>query len=270
MTLQNGLPRTYQKIGVNGGGSHIGGATGKTAITRITQDPYFSSTEIEEYEALQERIVSGKALVAAPGLPPHRSGIEYSYSSAGKLERIVFIREDGSKYTSFSARSKVSMKELSANLAERIAARTIDALNKRNFVAPLQAVELPFRSVTNYVPGVIPATEADSVPDMSSVLAIDQTDWIALNEEDFEPEMADFLGRMNAAENWDAGSKMLRQAASLVTKLAPASLPVADGFVSFAIDWEFEGHQLLAILKQCGANAATMKKLKQIGWLNHA
>jgi hypothetical protein len=57
--------------------------------------------------------------------------------------------------------------------------------------------------------------------------------------------------------------------ASLVTKLAPASLPVADGFVSFAIDWEFEGHQLLAILKQCGANAATLKKLKQIGWLHH-
>jgi hypothetical protein len=61
---------------------------------------------------------------------------------------------------------------------------------------------------------------------------------------------------------------MLRQAALLITKLAPESLPVADGFVSFAIDAEFEGHKLLPILKQCGATAATLKRLKKIGWLD--
>jgi hypothetical protein len=159
---------------------------------------------------------------------------------------------------------------LAAKLSERIAARTIAALNKSNPVAPLQAVELSYQSVTNYVPSVIPATESDSVSDMCIVLAKGQTSHIELNEEDFEPEMAEFLERMNIAENWDHGSRMLRQAAFLFTKLAPESLPVADGFVSFAIDWEFEGHDLLTILKQCGATPATLKKLKKIGWLNHA
>ena len=267
MTLQNGLPKTYQKIGINGGGAHIGGATGKSAIPRITQDSYFSWIEIEEYEASEDRTVAGKTLVVVPGERPHRLDIEYSYSVAGKLERIVLIREDGSRYTSFASKSKVSMKDLAANLSERIAARTIEALGKANRVTPLQAVELSFRSVTNYVPGVIAATEGDAVSDMSIVLANGQTNWAELNDEDFEPEMAEFVERMNTAENWDPGSRMLRQAAFLVTKLAPQSLPTSDGFLAFAIDWEFEGHELLAILKQCGATVATLKKLKKIGWL---
>jgi hypothetical protein len=179
------------------------------------------------------------------------------------------IREDGSKHTSFSARSKVSTKELATRLSEKIASRIIDALKKADLSKPLQAVELPFRSVTNHVPGVIAASEGAPISDMNIVLAKDGTNWLELNEEDFEPEMAEFLERMNMAENWDLGSRMLRQAALLVTKLAPEAMPVADGFVAFAIDSEFEGHKLVAILKQCGATAATLKRLKTVGWLDN-
>ena len=100
-------------------------------------DSYFSSTEVDKYEASEDRILSGKALVTAPGQSPYPLDLEYSYSGAGKLERIVLIREDGSKYTSFSARSKVGMKELAAKLAERIATRTVEALKRGDFVAPL-------------------------------------------------------------------------------------------------------------------------------------
>ncbi|MDE3201142.1 MAG: hypothetical protein KGN79_09485 [Acidobacteriota bacterium] len=268
MTLQDGIPRTYQKISVNGGGSHIGGATGKSAMSRIMQEPYFPWIEIEEYETSQNRILSGKALVVAPGQSPYRFDLEYSYSDAGKLVRIVHIREDGSRHTAFSARSKASMKELAAKLSERIVTCTIEALSQVNHTAPLQAVELSFRSVTNYLPSVIPAREGDSVSEMCIVLAKGQDPWIELNEEDFEPEMTEFVERMSAAENWNPGSKMLRQAASSITEHAHESLPVADGFVAFAIDWEFEGHDLPAILKQCGATAATLKRLREIGWLN--
>jgi hypothetical protein len=160
------------------------------------------------------------------------------------------------------------MKELAAKLSEDIAARAIEALGKANPSVPLQAVELSFRSVTNYVPGLIPAAAGAKVSDMGMVLAIGQANWIELNEQDFEPDMAEFVERMNTAHKWEAGSKMLRQAASLVTKLAPESIPTADGFIAFAIDWEFEGHELLAVLKQCGATAATLKRLKEIGWLS--
>jgi hypothetical protein len=268
MILRGGVPRTFQRISVNGKGSHIGGATGKNAISLIMQNSYFSLIEIEEYDAPEDRIVAGKALVTAPGVPPHRLNLEYSYSDAGKLERIVIIREDGSKYTSFAARSKVSMKELTAKLSERIAARTIEALRTADDVTRLQAVELSFRSVTNYVPGVYAATEGAAVSNMNVVLANGRTRRVELNEEEFEPEMAEFLERMNNAENWEPGPKMLRKAALLITTLAPSSLPVSDGFIAFAIDGEFEGHDLLNILKQCGATPATLKKLKKIGWLN--
>ncbi len=269
MTLQDGIARSYQKIFVNGGGSHIGGATGKNAMDRILSDSYFHWIEIEEYEVSQGRIIAGKALVAGGmGQPEHRLGLEYSYSDSGKLQRIDLRREDGSEYTSFAARSKVSMKELAAKPSEDIAARAIEALGKANPSVPLQAVELSFRSVTYFVTGLIPAAAGAKVSDMGMVLAIGQANWIELNEQDFEPDMAEFVERMNTAHKWEAGSKMLRQAASLVTKLAPESIPTCDGFIAFAIDWEFEGHELLAVLKQCGATAATLKRLKEIGWLS--
>ena len=267
MTLRNGVPAIYQKIKINGGGSHIGGATGKNAIRRIMRESHFSWTEVVKYEATQDRISNGKALLSAPGQSPQRLALKYCYSDAGKLERIELIREDGSRHTTFSARSRFSMKELATKLSDKIASHTIDALKKGDLSKPLQAVELSFRSVTDYVPGVIPAREGDPVSDMTIVLANGKENWIGLNEEDFEPEMAEFLERMHAAENWDWGSRMLRRAAYLVTQRASESVPTAHGFVAFAIDWEFEGHNLDAILKQCGATTATLKRLKKIGWL---
>jgi len=58
------------------------------------------------------------------------------------------------------------------------------------------------------------------------------------------------------------------RAALLVFKLAPESLKIADCFIAYAIDWEFEFHDMLKILKQCGASAATLRKLKKIGCLH--
>lgn len=109
------------------------------------------------------------------------------------------------------------------------------------------------------MPGVIAALECDSISDMAIVLAKDKTNGIQLNDEDFEPEIAEFLERMNTAENCDSGSRMLRHGAFLVTKHASESWSVAEGFLSFAIDWEFEGHKLHSILKRCGATAASLR-----------
>jgi hypothetical protein len=267
ITLDNGLPVIFQHIDINGGGSHLGGRTGRSAINYISQDSYHYWIQVEEYEASDHRIVSGKALVEGGRLSPQQSSLEYSYSDAGKLQRIVRIHEDGSKTTEFAARSKSGMSGLATKLSERIAARTIEALKEAGLGAPLLAVELSYRSVTNYLPIVIPATEQDSIPNLVLPTAIDSKNWISLNAEEFEPEMAEFVESFIAAERWDLGPKMLRQAALTVTKCAPALLTTTDGFVAFAIDWEFEGHELPAILKQCGASAATLKKLKSIGWL---
>jgi len=266
MTLRDGLPHTFQKFEVNGGGSHLGGRMGTGAIGYILQNPQNRWAQILIYDALENRISSARTLEQA-GEYSFRAKLAYSYSDSGKLERIDRVREDGSKATEFAARTKVGMSGLTAKLSEKIALKTIEALSAIDFDAPLQTVEMSFRSVTNYIPCVIPATELDSITDMGHVLSIDQGRWISLKAEDFEPEMADLAGRMDAAESWEPGSKMLRQAALMVTRLAPDSLKVAEGFVAFAIDWEFEGQELITILKKCGATAATFRKLRSIGWL---
>jgi hypothetical protein len=267
ITMQNGLLLTYQNIDINGGGARIGGRTGKSAMDHIAKNSYFYWIQIEQYEASEDRIAAGRALVEGAGLSPQRSALEYSYSDAGRLGRIVRIHESGSKTTEFAAKSKLGMRELATRLSKRIAARAIEALRKANFSAPLLAVEMSFRSVTNYVPFIIPATARDYIPNLVLPTAIDPRNWISLSEEDFEPEMAEFLERMSSAEKWDHGSRMLRQAARMITHQGPDSFMVDDYFVAFAIDWEFEGQELPKILKQCGANAATLRKLKKIGWL---
>ena len=106
--------------------------------------------------------------------------------------------------------------------------------------APLVAVELSYRSVDNYCPIVIPCTEADEIENLVLTLAIDPKKWIILPQEDFAPDIVDFTERLQSSSNSDAGSKMVRTAAKLVNDLARARLSVAENFVAYAADWEFE------------------------------
>ena len=268
MTLHNGLPATYQHIDISGGGSHIGQHTGRIAMDFIPQDSHFYWVDVEKYESSDGRIVSGKSLVEGNGLSAMRSSLAYSWSANGKLERIVSTNQDGYECTIYAAPTKTSMKELAASLSEQIAARAIEALQNAVLGAPLVAVELSYRSVTDYLPIVIAATERDSVPSLVLITAIDPNQWINLKHGDFEPGMTEFVQRLSADERYDHAEKMLRHAARLITSRAPGSLATSDSFVAFAIDWEFDGHELPAILKECGASLATLEKLKAKGWLD--
>ncbi len=267
MTLRNGLPATYQRIEIDGGGSHLGGRRGKDAIAAIAGNSHFYWMHVEEYESEDGRIVRGRASFEGKGLSPQLSALDYRYAANGKLMQVVRINKDGSRFTEFAARSKSSVKALAAKLSEKIASSTMEALKNSGLDSPLQAIELSYRSVTEYLPGVIAATERDAIANLCLVLAIAPARWITLQNEDFEPEMAEFTARLGETEQWDGGSKMLRRAALLVTKLVPGALPTAEGFVAFAIDWECEGNDLKSILKQCGASPATLKKLAKKGWL---
>jgi hypothetical protein len=267
MEFHSGIPSTFQRIRINGGGSHVENRIGKAAVESIQRDSYFYWLELEEYKIEAERLASAAALSEGARLPPTRSNLEYSYAPDGSLQRIDRVLEDGRKVTEFAVKSKSGITELSARLSEKIAVRTIDALKTAKFAAPMQVLEVSFRSVTNYLPILIPATVEDSVSDLSLTLSIDSNRWMSLVAEEFEPDMTDFAQRLSNTEKWDLGSKMVRQAARKVTERAPDFIATADSFLAFAIDWELEGHDLAAILKQCGATAATLKRLKTIGWL---
>jgi hypothetical protein len=79
--------------------------------------------------------------------------------------------------------------------------------------------------------------------------------------------MTEFTMRLNADEDWDPGTSMLRKAALFIQQQLPQVIPIADCFAAFAIDWELEGDHFEAILKECGATDPKIAKLRSIGWL---
>ena len=267
IALQNALPVTLQHFKINGGGSHLAGRTGKNAIDFVASSPFNYFVEVEEYQSSAGRIVFGRALSEGLGTPLKRSVLEYSYSESGKLMQVIRTQDTGWKTTDYAAQTATSISDLANRLSEKIASNVIESLKKMDFASPLLSVELFYRQVTNYVPHIFPLTERDFLAHSGPIETFDHKHGIALNQQDFEPEMAEFTERLNADEEWDPGTSMLRKAALLVQQQLPHVLPTADCFVAFPIDWEFEGQDLHAILKECGATSEALTKLKTIGWL---
>lgn len=268
IALHNALPSSFQHFKVNGGGSHLAGRTGRKAIEYITSSPANYFIEVEEYKSAAGRIVSGIALSEGLGMPLTRSDLEYSYSDSGKLLQVTRTQETGWKTTAYAAQTATSTGDLADRLSERIAAQVIESLLKMTFASPLLSVELFYRQVTHYVPHIIVVTEREFHERPGPVSTLDQKHWIDLTDQDFEPEMTEFTERLNRDEDWDPGTSMLRKAAHLIKQRLPKTLSTADCFVAFPMDWEFEGHELESILKECGATDEALTKLQSIGWLD--
>jgi hypothetical protein len=144
--------------------------------------------------------------------------------------------------------------------------RAMEVLRQANFDSPLLLVELSYRSLERYVPDLLACTVANAPAQLFPVAEINSKRWLELDEEDFAPEITDFTQRLAETERWPAGARMLREAARLITKLE-GGVPVADRFIAFAIDWEFEGHDIVKILKACGAEPEWIRAWKQSGWI---
>ncbi len=263
--FRDGLPTSFQRLTVNGSGAFPiwRGLDNTKRFREIKSDPGHYFVFIEEYEARDGVVWSGHGLAEGrkDGPPKYFTSI-YTHSSEGHLQRIVREWESGFRDTVFAARAKISTRELSIRLSQKIAQRAIEALAKVSLVAPLAGVELLYRSVTDYVPSLYPFTEHDNLNG-----SMHKDRFIELRSEDFEPEMADFKQRIESSERYHDGTKMLRDAAKLLTKSNAGQRVTSRGFVAFAIDWEFEGHELAKILRDCGADARTLRIWRQRGWL---
>ncbi len=279
VTVRDQQPATLQRLWKNTGGRFPAwSAMGRNdLLEKITSDPRNFQIWIESYEAEDGLIRRGRAYIEGLGVPPRHSSLSFSYS-AGKLQRIVRRWEDGQEETVFAARTSVTLQDLSVNLSRRLADRIIDALKETTSdkAAPdcrLVAVELSYRAGDRYVPIVYPYTEADRIQSFPFLEGYTSDRGIELSAEHFEPEMAEFTERLRASERGDAGrddaaTAMLRAAASLVTRLTPESVPTAEGFLAYAIDWELEGDAFPKILKDCGADASALRIWRKRGWLS--
>jgi hypothetical protein len=195
-----------------------------------------------------------------------RATLHYTYTG-DRLERIVQRSASLGDQTVYAAPQATGLERLSADLARRIAEATVEAMRGRKKEFPLAALELSYRAVQSYVPVVIPCSERDALSELCLCTAIDVRRWIELREEQFSPAMADFQERLRRTEEYDAGTRMLRDAARQVAELARRQLPVTPHFVAYAIDWELEGDQLATILRECGASADALRDFQSRGWI---
>jgi hypothetical protein len=273
LALRDGQPVSLQRLWVQAKGSFpiLHGMPAARQAEKILAGPYFYAIRVDAYDLQNGRIESGWSWSEGftVGLEPRLSRLEYSYSDEGKLLRIVAHAEDGNTWTALAARTKTSLTQLSATLSQRIAERVIDALQPASFGAPLMVAELTYASPGRYVPFIIAATQEDMVglSNPGLVLAIDPKRWIELRGEDFAPEITEFMERMNSAQRWEAGGKMIRQAARMVTELGRGQPWAAKDFVAFASNSESDEEDLAKVLKDGGADPKTLKEWKKLGWL---
>lgn len=280
--MQTGTPSLYnrlildgqhvlaeQRFVCNSGGSDSGLKKLSTAkkIERVLSDPYNYFIYLTRYRVEDGIIRGGEEYHEVSG-KIDRPTLEYTYATDGALQRIVQVWPGGFRRTQFAAKGsgpKVSLKDLSEKLSEKLAKDILARLKKTKFGARLVALELSYRYPQHHIPQLIPLTERDEVESLTLAAEIDSKRWIELSEEDFVPEITQFNERVQDSET--AVAKMLRAAALLVTKAAPKAIKVTPGFVAFPIDWELEGDDLGKILKQCGASPAKLREWKNQGWL---
>jgi hypothetical protein len=278
--MQTGVPSLYnrlllsgecvlaeQRFVCNGGGSvpRWKGQSPSATIDEILKEPYHRFIYVTLYQIENGVTQSGREYHEVAG-SIQRPTLEYSYSVDGKLLRIVQHWPSGEARTVFAAKTKTTLAALSQRLSERIASEALRQVRSASLEAPVIALALSYRNPDQPIPILIPATEKDDVSDVHFAARIDPKRWIALREEDFAPEIVEFGQRVEAEQRVSALSRMLRAAARRVTLEAGSALPVAKGFIAFAIDWELEGHEMAKILKECGATPQQLREWKENDW----
>lgn len=266
LALRDGQPVSLQWLWVQSRGATAPGMRSVRQAEEILADPLLHFIRIDSYDLQDGRVQSGWSWSEAPGLA-RLLRLEYSYSDAGKLQRIMAQAENGDTWTAFAARTKTSLKQLSTTLSQRIAGSIIDALQRASFDSPLVMVQLLYDD--GDFPSVLPGTQADAngLADPALLVKKDLEGWIELREEDFAPEYIEFMQRIESSNTGQIFTRMIRQAARLVTELGRGQPWAAEDFVAFAIEWEGEGGDLAKVLKACGADAKIRRSWKKRGWI---
>ena len=268
VTLAGQLPASRQFLSIVAGGYNPTWRSMSAEKIReaIRSNPHTHSYRVERYESSEERLSWGECLYGPNGAS-HWT-LSFSYAPDGALQRVTQKWDTGAAAIAYQARTKVSLRVLSRNVASRIATTVAERLNEVRFASPLVAIELSYKAVENYLPLVIAYTESDEI-DSFPVLDPEKSGHrIELHADDLEPELAEFNGRILESEKWTEGAKMLREAARLLTQHQSLGVPTAEAFVAFAIDWELEIDNFSRILRACGADAKSIRAWKARGWLS--
>ncbi|HEX5323806.1 MAG TPA: hypothetical protein VFW40_08475 [Capsulimonadaceae bacterium] len=239
---------------------------------------------IEQLKAIGHHLVyiynlnsEGKR-VSGRGFERHGEGRQYmettyTYDQSGKYPRETKVPTRVVRMPKPDHLKKTSKNEpLVDALVSKIADKAMEALRKSSPQEPWVLVQLAYQAGEDYLPTLYGATTknnpygGESGTDLITRLINKDTE-IELHELDFKPELRKLVKRMEASEDYEPGTTMLRRAAALVTERAPKELNTAPGFLAFAMDWDNDGHEVEAVLKECGASSEALELWKSTGWL---
>lgn len=277
---------SYQHFSLNGGGSGYPLLkNGKDAyIERIQNDQYSIISNVEKYIYEGERIVKADCFTVSPGFEQFSYEKSYNYDDQGELTEIrkIYPSTGVTQLEYAKIPNDLNVEDLINKLAEQLAGSIIETLLKGNIEEPLVLLELSYRRVDRYLPNLKPRflSEKDEIIRMGEDEAIEGLDLFELlfisgyenllNIDDTAVELPlqQLTQLMDAKEDFNLGTTMLRKTALLLTKnKLDGKLPVSDDFVAYPIDWEMEGQDFEEILMECGQTPEVIRDWRAKGLL---
>lgn len=272
--VENGKKTIFQSVFANGrNGFHLNNGTSlKEKLILAFNDGYSAVCNIEEFKYENDNIARAYGLHILPGIGEHLYENIYSYANDRLLE-IKTYNENGNTAIAYVSPSGKSLTSIANQLSILFCDYLIDVLKKQHFDGPLFCVELNYRLCDNYFPYLVVlnerqkdkavANKSDDLFNQGVYLATSTN--IPIKLEELYSEFYQLLEKKDA---WETGRKMLIQTAKLMTKYKLNNeVAVTEDFITFPIEWEFEGGELGKILFQCGASRYSIKEWKRLGWI---
>jgi hypothetical protein len=283
---ENGRKISYQHFNINGGGSGLPLLKdGKEAyIESIQSNEYSVNSYIEKYIYEGERIIKADCFAVSPGIGQFSFEKSYTYDDQGELAeiRILYPATEVTMLEYVKIPDDLNMDDLINNLAEKMSGSIIETLLKKGFEEPIVLLELFYRRVERYCPFLkvrflsekeelirMSEDERKKGLDLFELFFLSGSgELINVDHETIERPLLQLMQLMDAKENFNPGTTMLRKTALLLTQnKLNGKLPVSDDFVAYAIDWEMDGRKFEEILMECGQTPEIIQNWRAKGLL---
>ncbi len=215
-----------------------------------------------------------------PGLSPYFYEERLEHDDDGNLQRIDHIREDGYQHTVYQRPKKgQTFQSIREAGTQKLIQAVVDTLRAANLREKIYSIQLSYKCISHYFPPIIfPVPESyrqalleseDPEAKFNIFTPLPESMSQLLEINDRVPlETCQLLEQeIQSMRSWDVGTALLRDVARALTHYDwTGILTVTPDFVVYAIDHEFEGHDIEKVLS-ASASQDQIRDWKAKGWL---
>ena len=278
LQLNEGRKVSYQQFSLNGAGNRLAGESNRDIIEKVRNSDFLVICNVKRYIYEKDRIIGADCLAVSPGIGRFLFRQTYLYDGEGRLDEIKNIYENGNQQVEYArVPLEINVADLSDRLSREMADSIVETLLKNNIEQPLATLELSYRSVTNYMPSLVPKSLAEwddiiaawgAEADFELLFIPSYETLLSMDAGGLEHPLQQMVQIMEQKDDYSLGMKMLRKAAYLLTRgKLNGKIAVSDHFVAYAIEWECEGHEFEEILRDCGLSEEVVTDWKIKGWI---